>query len=214
MRGRLQPPQPPWWDPPVIAPVIPCSSPSPPRRMSLSLLPKSPSQPGAAPAPASFVRAASSSAVSLPISLPFPAAPFFFLGPCSPRPWPGARGLTPGLGPLPTRQLAPARSPTPSAAPACSQRGCSRWPPWCGAHSPASPARGVLPARRSAWPGVARDGLAQAQLAAAWRPFVVRRLPGAAPSCARCLGSAATAGSAPAGGGFGGSISVVVVVVV
>jgi hypothetical protein len=51
-----------------------------------------------------------------------------------------------------------------------------------------SPTRGVLPARCLAW-GAAHGGLAQAQLAAARHPVVVRRLPGAAPSCARCLGA-------------------------
>jgi hypothetical protein len=85
-----------------------------PHDARLSLLPKLPSPPEAAPAPVRFVRATSSSALSLPISLPFPAAPpFFFPGPCSPRPWPGA------LGPAPARVArSPRGSPPRRARPA------------------------------------------------------------------------------------------------
>jgi hypothetical protein len=121
----------------------------------------------------------------------------------SARPRPGARGLTP--------PPSPARSPAPGAAPACTQLApgiaCSRRTvrplpsavrprrvTRCSVHSPSLPgtrpsaahplhifARGVLPARRSAWPGAARGGLAQAQLVAA-------RCPGAARPPSWCAG--------------------------
>jgi hypothetical protein len=183
-----------------------------------------------------FVRAASSSAVSLPISLPFPAAPFFFPGPllaasvarrARPRPQSrpppravasnGALALAPARAASPLHPVRHARPP-PGAAPACAQLApdvaCSRrtvrplrsvirppgrcgWPrrgARCSVHSPSLPgtrpsaahplhisARGVLPARCSAWPGATRGGLAQAQLVAA-------RCPGAARPPSWCAG--------------------------
>jgi hypothetical protein len=141
VHGRLQLPSPPWWDPPVIALVVPCSSPSPPRRMYLSLSP-----PQVALPQASFVHGASSSAVSLPISLAFPAAPLLLPRPLlaasvarRTRPRLGACSLAPGPGPSPRgsppRRARPRPSTRPGVrvarprrGPAPSRRG---WP-WCG----------------------------------------------------------------------------------
>jgi hypothetical protein len=66
--------------------------------------------------------------VSLPISLLFPAAPFFFPSPCSPRPWPGA--LAPGPS-LPSPRGSPPRRARPRPSPrfdalARPRRGCLR----------------------------------------------------------------------------------------
>jgi hypothetical protein len=96
--------------------------------------------------------------VSLPISLPFPTAPFLLPRPLlatsvarRARPRLGTRGLAPGPGPLPARQPAPARSARPDT------RGLA--PPPDPARRPLArprPAHGVLarfavpPARRVA----------------------------------------------------------------
>jgi hypothetical protein len=120
-----------------------------PRSVHLSLFPKSPSPLGAAPAPTSSVRAASSSAVILLVS--FSTA---FLFPDLPPPRArGSRGrgarlgaaLSRGVPPAPWLGVAlPRGVPPGTARPLSSRRGAA---PWLARGLLPHPARGAAPAR-------------------------------------------------------------------
>jgi hypothetical protein len=153
-RGRLQPPLPPWWGPPVIAPVAPCSSPFSPR-VAQRLLSPPPRPCRSEPLP---------SRPSAPSLLPEVSSPCLpFLVPSAPSPSSLCPRRSLELGPVCPRRAAPAlTSPTPPRGTACPphlappQLAAAHGRPWRARPGPLPPllARPAALARPGARRGV------------------------------------------------------------